>query len=164
MPTTAYSNSPDDAVAQARAIAAAHRDLPGGLLPALHGIQDALGHVPPASVQAIADEFNLSRAEVHGVVSYYHHFRATPPARHTIHICRAEACQAMGADALVAHAQRSLGCELHGHSRDGQFTLEPAFCLGLCASSPALVLDEEPHARVTPQGFDALVAQARSVA
>ncbi|ROZ76588.1 formate dehydrogenase subunit gamma [Ramlibacter sp. WS9] len=152
------------AIATARGIAAAHKDVPGGLLPALHGIQDALGHVPADAVPAIADEFNLSRAEVHGVISYYHHFRATPAARHVIHICRAEACQAMGADALVAHARKHLGCELHGHSRDGEFTLEPAYCLGLCASSPALLMDDELHARVTPQAFDELVAVARSAA
>ncbi|MGH8805045.1 MAG: formate dehydrogenase subunit gamma [Polaromonas sp.] len=146
----------------ARAIAAAHKDTPGGLLPALHGIQDALGHVPADAVPAIAGEFNLSRAEVHGVITYYHHFRAIPAGRHVIHICRAEACQAMGADALLAHARQRLGCELHGHSNDGEFTLEPAYCLGLCASSPAMQLGEELYARVTPQAFDALVAQARS--
>ena len=148
----------------ARAIAASHKDTPGGLLPALHGIQDAMGHVPADAVPAIAAEFNLSRAEVHGVITYYHHFRATPPARHAIHICRAEACQAMGAEALLVHARQHLGCELHGHSKDGEFTLEPAYCLGLCASSPALLLDDELHARVTPQAFDALVAQAGSAA
>lgn len=148
----------------ARVIAAAHKNTPGGLLPALHGIQDALGHVPADAVPAIAGEFNLSRAEVHGVITYYHHFRATPSARHVIHICRAEACQAMGAEALLAHARQHLGCELHGHSKDGEFTLEPAYCLGLCASSPALLLGDELHARVTPQAFDAIVAQARSAA
>ena len=142
----------------ATSIAAAHKDLPGGLLPALHGIQDALGHVPPDAVPLIAEQFNLSRAEVHGVVSYYHHFRSAPAGRLLVQVCRAEACQAMGADALLAHAELRLGCSAHGHSKDGNFTLEPAFCLGLCASSPALTINEEPHARMTPRSFDALVA------
>jgi len=135
---------------------------PGALLPILHDVQDALGHVPAGSVPDIADALNLSRAEVHGVVTYYHHFRAEPAARHVVQICRAEACQAMGADALVAHAQQQLGCALHGNSKDGMFTLEPVFCLGLCASSPAMMLDEQPHARVTPASFDALLAEAGS--
>ena len=135
---------------------------PGALLPVLHAIQDELGYVPEDAVPIIANEMNLTRAEVHGVISYYHHFRATPAARHVIHICRAEACQAMGADALVAHARKHLGCELHGHSRDGEFTLEPAYCQGFCASSPSLLMDDELHARVTPQAFDELVAIARS--
>jgi len=136
----------------------------GALLPILHELQDRLGHVPPDVVPEIASALNLSRAEVHGVVTYYHHFRSEPAARHVIQICRAEACQAMGADALVAHAQQRLGCALHGRSADGAFTLEPVFCLGLCASSPAMTLDEEPHARMTAQRFDALVAEAGSAA
>lgn len=148
----------------ARVIAATHKDVPGGLLPALHGIQDALGHVPPAALPAIAAEFNLSRAEVHGVVSYYHHFRSTPAARNLVQICRAESCKAMGADALVEHARRHLGCELHGHSSDGEFTLEAAYCLGLCASSPAIQINDTLHARVSLAEFDELVAEARSAA
>lgn len=145
-----------------RALAAAHKDLPGGLLPALHDIQDALGHIPADGVAAIADVFNLSRAEVHGVVSYYHHFRSTPPARHVLQICRAEACQSRGAAALIEQARERLGCELHGSSADGAVTLEAAYCLGLCASSPALAIDERPHARVTPQRLEALIAGLRS--
>ncbi|MDM0011141.1 formate dehydrogenase subunit gamma [Variovorax sp. J22P168] len=133
---------------------------PGALLPILHELQDALGHVPADFVPAIAEALNLSRAEVHGVVTYYHHFRDAPAARHVVQICRAEACQAMGADALLAHAQQRLGCAVHGHSKDGAFTLEPVYCLGLCASSPALMLDDQLHARMTAQGFDALIAEA----
>lgn len=136
----------------------------GSLLPILHDVQDALGHIPKHIVPEIATALNLSRAEVHGVVTYYHHFREQPAARHVIQICRAEACQAMGAEALLAHAQKHLGCGAHGTSKDGAFTLEPAYCLGLCASSPAMALDDELHARVTPKTFDALVAQARSEA
>lgn len=144
-----------------RALATAHHDVPGGLLPALHAIQDALGHIPPAGVPAIAEAFNLSRAEVHGVVSYYHHFRSTPPGRHLIQVCRAEACQAQGAEALLAHATQRLGCALHATSADGAYTLEPVYCLGLCASSPALLWGDAPHARVTTERFDRLVAESR---
>ncbi|WP_343051583.1 formate dehydrogenase subunit gamma [Pseudaquabacterium terrae] len=146
-----------DLAASARIIAAAHRDTPGGLLPALHAVQDALGHVPPAAVPGIAEEFNLSRAEVHGVLTYYHHFRSTAPAPRVLQVCRAEACQAMGADALLAHAQQRLGCGLHGRSADGGVTLEAAYCLGLCASSPAVMLNDEVHARMTPERLDELL-------
>jgi formate dehydrogenase subunit gamma len=120
--------------------------------------------VPSASVPEIAQALNLSRAEVHGVVTYYHHFRDHPPGRHVVQICRAEACQSMGADALMAHAELRLGCGSHGTTADGQFTLEPVFCLGLCASSPALTIDGEVHARVSAQAFDALIEAARSQA
>jgi len=152
----------NDSTEIARSIAATHKNVPGGLMPALHGIQDALGHIPKESVAAIASEFNLSRAEVHGVITYYHHFRSEPAGKHVVHICRAEACQSMGADALLAHASKTLGCSVHGTSADGVFTLEPAYCLGMCASSPAALIDDELHARLTPQSFDELVAQARS--
>lgn len=149
---------------EVQALAGAHQDRPGGLLPALHAIQDRFAHVPPAAVPVIARSFNLSRAEVHGVLTYYHHFRSAPPAAHVVQICRAEACQAMGAEALVAHAERHLGCAMHGQSADGRVTLEPVYCLGLCASSPALMVDDELHARVTPRHFDALMAELRSAA
>lgn len=134
---------------------------PGALLPILHELQDALGFIPADVVPRIAEALNLSRAEVHGVITYYHHFRSTPAAGRVLQICRAESCQAMGADALIAHAQHKLGCGLHGHSKDGAYTLEPAYCLGLCASSPALMLGDELHARMTPQRLDALLADAR---
>lgn len=146
----------------ATAIAAAHKDVPGGLLPALHGIQDALGHIPPDAVPLVAEQFNLSRAEVHGVVSYYHHFRCAPAGRLRVQVCRAEACKAMGADALLGHAKERLGCDVHGTSADGQCSLEPVFCLGLCASSPAIAVNDEVHARITPALFDAIVQEARS--
>jgi formate dehydrogenase subunit gamma len=134
---------------------------PGALLPILHDVQDALGHVPKEAVPEIAGALNLSRAEVHGVVTYYHHYRAEPAARHVVQICRAEACQSVGAEALLAHARLQLGCDAHGTSKDGLFTVEPVYCLGLCASSPALMLGAELHARVTPAAFDALTAEAR---
>jgi formate dehydrogenase subunit gamma len=134
--------------------------MPGALLPILHEVQDALGCIPPDLVPEIAGALNLSRAEVHGVISYYHHFRSEPAGRRVVQICRAESCQAMGADALLAHAQLRLGCGLHESTKDGAFTLEPVYCLGLCALSPAMMLGDEPHARLTPQRFDALLAEA----
>lgn len=130
------------------------------LLPVLHAIQDRLGFIPPDAVADLAQGFNLSRAEVHGVITFYHHFRTTPPARRTVQICRAEACQSMGGDALLAHASQALGCALHGHTPDGGFALEPVYCLGQCATAPAIMIDDAVHARVTPQRFDTLVARA----
>jgi formate dehydrogenase subunit gamma len=159
------SSSPSSTVAPEavlREVLARRAREPGALLPILHEVQDALGNVPADAVPVIAEALNLSRAEVHGVVTYYHHFRAEPAARHLLQVCRAEACQSMGAEALLAHAGLRLGCAAHGRSKDGHFTLEPVYCLGLCASSPALMLDGEPHARMTPQALDALLEEARS--
>ena len=130
----------------------------GALLPILHDIQDEIGHIQEQAVAHIARALNLSRAEVHGVVTYYHHFRTVPAGRHVIRICQAEACQSMGSEALVAHAQRHLGCAVHATTPDGAFSLEAVYCLGLCASSPALSINDAVHARMTPQRFDALVA------
>jgi formate dehydrogenase subunit gamma len=134
------------------------------LLPVLHAIQDRLGYVPPASVDQIAQGFNLARAEVHGVVTFYHFFRTLPPARCTVQICRAESCQSMGGDVLLAHVETTLGCSLHKHSADGAFALEPVYCLGQCATSPAIMLNDAVHARVTPLRFDALVARIKEAA
>ena len=140
------------------------KHLPGALLPVLHGIQDAVGHIPREAVDEIARALNLSRAEVHGVVTYYHHFRSEPAGQHVVQICRAEACQAMGAQALWDHACLRLGRNGHGTTQDGVFTLEPVYCLGLCASSPAMAVDEKVHARVGPAKFDRVLAQARAEA
>jgi len=131
-------------------IVAAKQTVPGALLPILHEIQEELGYIPPESVPLIAKELNLSRAEVHGVITYYHHFRQIPPGRHVIRVCCAEACQAVGGEALADHARARL---------DGSdLTLEPVYCLGLCAIGPALQIDEAIlHARVTPEQFDALM-------
>ncbi|MBI5791439.1 MAG: formate dehydrogenase subunit gamma [Rhodocyclales bacterium] len=143
----------------------ARKSLAGGLLPLLHDIQDALGCVPPEAVPLIAAGLNLSRAEVHGVVSYYHHFRQTPPGRHVLRLCRAEACQALGADGLIAHAQARLGCGWHETTADGAVSLEPVFCLGQCAVGPNLLVDDdELHARVTAAGFDGLLKSLREPA
>ncbi len=144
-----------------RMVLARRAQEPGALLPILHEVQDALGHVPREVVPQIADALNLSRAEVHGVVTYYHHFRSEAPGKHVVQVCRAEACQAMGADALLAHAEGALGCHTHaGHgatSADGRYTLNPVFCLGLCASSPAVVVDDKLYARMTPARFDRVI-------
>jgi formate dehydrogenase subunit gamma len=137
----------------------AHRDRPGALLPILHQVQAALGHVPDGAVAPIADALRLTRADVHGVISFYHDFRRVPAGRHVLRLCRAEACQAMGARQLQAHAQRRLGLPDGTHdTADGRFTLEPVYCLGNCALSPSLLMDGELHGRVTPERFDALVA------
>src|SRR5436309_12190591 len=115
------------------------KDRSGALLPILHAIQDALGYVPAASVPLIAEGLNLSRAEVHGVISFYHYFRETAPGRHTIHLCRAEACQSMDQRALEVHAQARLGVQFHETTRNGAFSFEPVYCLGNCACSPAMM-------------------------
>jgi formate dehydrogenase subunit gamma len=150
-------------------LVAAKKELPGALLPILHDIQAALGYVPAETVTLIAQELNLSRAEVHGVVTFYHHFRHEPAGDNVLQICRAEACQSMGAERLWAHAcsQLSLdaGHAAHSHTTaDGTFTLEPVYCLGLCSSSPAMALNDKVHARVDVEKFDRLVAAARSAA
>jgi formate dehydrogenase subunit gamma len=151
-----------DALSKVKLILASHRTEPEDLLPVLHAIQDDIGYLPPDMVGDIAVAFNLSRAEIHGVISFYHHFRTTPPAKHAIQICRAESCQSMGANELLTHAEKTLGCELHQTGADGNFSLEPVYCLGQCATSPAIMIDDKVYARVTPARFDALVAKARS--
>ena len=141
-----------------RRIAAELRGRPGPLLEVLHAIQAQLGYVPPAAVPLVAGELNLSRAEVHGVVSFYHYFRSTPPGAHTVSVCRAESCQAVGGDALAAHARQRLGVDFHETTPDGRFSLEPVYCLGNCACSPAVMIDGRLHGRMTPERFDALLA------
>ncbi len=137
------------------------KDQPGALLPILHGIQDSIGHIPPAAVPVIAKELNLSRAEVHGVISFYHYFRQTPPGRHTVQVCQAESCQARGSDKLTEHAKKTLGVDFHETTVDEQFSLEPVYCLGNCACSPSVMIDDDVHGRVTPERLDQLLAQTR---
>jgi formate dehydrogenase subunit gamma len=156
--------STDAMLAIVRAVIAERGALAGPLLPILHGVQDALGFVPRAALPVIAAALNLSRAEVHGVVSYYHDFRERPSGRSVVQICRAESCQAMGAEALLKHARRTLACtEAEPTSADGAWTVEPAYCLGLCASSPALRIDGRLHARMTTDRFDAIVEDAAAL-
>jgi formate dehydrogenase subunit gamma len=134
-----------------------NKDKPGALLPILHGIQDALGYIPPNSVPLIAEELNLSRAEVHGVISFYHYFRDAPPGKRTIYLCRAESCQAMGSEALETHAKRRLGIDYHETTSDGAFSLEPVYCLGNCACSPSIMVGKEVYGRVTTEAFDDII-------
>lgn len=131
----------------------------GPLLPILNGIQRELGYVPREVLPVIADALNLSRAEVYGVVSFYHDYREKPAGRHVLKLCRAEACQSMGAEGLAAHAKKRLGVDFHQTTADGKFTLEPVFCLGNCACSPAAMIDGELYGRVTPERFDELVKE-----
>jgi len=141
----------------------AHRNTAGALLPILHAVQDKIGYIPDAAIALIAHGLNLSRAEVHGVVSFYHYFRTHPVARNIVYLCRAEACQALGARALEAHAKKSLGVDFHGTTADGAVTLEPVYCLGNCGCGPSVLVNtDELHARVTAESFDALVAAAKA--
>lgn len=147
-----------------RQLAAEHAQQAGGLLPLLHAIQDRLACVPSSAVPLIAQALNLSRAEVHGVISYYHHFRTQAPGAHVVQICRAEACQACGSEALFEKAQALLGCDAHETSANGQVTLESVYCLGLCASSPAVQINERLHARMDTPKLEQLLSKLGGVA
>src|SRR5579863_8736548 len=135
--------------------------VPGALLPILHALQDEFGYVDKAAVPLIAQALNLSHADVHGVISFYHDFRHSAPGRHVLKVCRAEACQSMGCDSLIHHIENRLGVQLGGTTRDGSVTVEQIFCLGLCAMSPAVMLDGKPYGRVTPGVADSLIDHAR---
>jgi formate dehydrogenase subunit gamma len=135
-------------------IVASLADKPGALMLVLHAVSDRVGYVPPDAVPAMARGLNLSRAEVHGVISFYHDFRTERPGRKVIRVCRAESCQAMGAVALAEHIQSRLGIEFGQTSADGDFTLEPVYCLGNCACSPAILVGEDLYGRVNPKRFD----------
>lgn len=143
-------------------IASAMATMPGALLPILHKVQDTLGYVPKESVPVLADVLNLSRAEVHGVISFYHHFRTSPGGKRTLYVCRSEACQSVGGAAVEAHAKKALGVDWHGTTADQEFSLEPIYCLGNCACAPAVMLDEQVVGKVTPVTLDELIENARS--
>jgi formate dehydrogenase subunit gamma len=143
-------------------ILAQHAHLPGPLLPILHAVQDELGCIAPAHVARIASALNLSRAEVHGVISFYHYFRQHEPGRHIVHVCRAEACQAMRGEQTEQHAKHALGVDYGGTSADGVFTLEPAYCLGNCAAAPTVMIDEKLYGRVTPERLDVILNDWRN--
>ncbi len=153
----------DDSLATAPDQLVQRHAQPGrSLITILHAIQDELGYVPAAAVEPLARALNLSRAEVHGVISYYHHFRTTPAAPVTVQLCRAEACRSMGTEALAQHIEAHTGCRFDaGHHDGATVELESVYCLGQCALSPALMLNGTLHARVSPQKFDALLAAAR---
>lgn len=139
------------------------------LLALLHAIQDDVGFVPPETVGPLAKAMNLSRAEVHGVITYYHHFRSVPPAAVTVQLCRAESCRSMGSEALAQHIESHTGCRFTQHRHDeahahggGEVELESVYCLGQCALSPTMMINGELHVKVTPQKFDALLAAAKA--
>lgn len=142
-------------------IVAARAGMPGALLPILHAVQDEIGHVPPQAVPRIAQALHLSRAEVHGVISFYHYFRTHPPGRHVLQICRAEACQAMHCERTEEEARRRLGVDYGGTSADTQFTLEPVYCLGNCAAGPSAMVDGKLYGRVTPERLGEILDQWR---
>jgi len=144
--------------ATARAICAQFGNRPDELLEILHAVQGSLGFVPEAVLPVIALALNRSRAEVHGVVTFYHDYRREKPGQHVVKICRAESCQAMNANDLCDHAEKSLGTSMGETSSDGRFTLEPVYCLGNCALSPAVMIDGQLHGRVSPARLDALVS------
>lgn len=130
-----------------------------GLLPALHQLQEQFGYIPDHAMAELARTHNVSRAEVVGVIGFYHDFRTTPPGRRRLQVCRAESCQAMGGDALAAHAGASLGVDFGATTADGGVTLEAAYCLGNCACSPAVMLDGKLYGRVSAARLDALLAE-----
>ncbi|WP_424136887.1 formate dehydrogenase subunit gamma [Roseomonas chloroacetimidivorans] len=138
-----------------------HAGLEGATLPILHALQEEFGCVPHEAVPLVAEALNLSRAEVHGVVTFYHDFRAAPPGRHVLKLCRAESCQSRGAEALSAGLLARLGINWGGTTADGSLTVEPVFCLGLCACAPSAMMDGRSVARVTETKLDALVQEAQ---
>jgi formate dehydrogenase subunit gamma len=145
-----------------RAIVSNHTHLKGPLMPILHAVQEAFGFVPEEAVPVIAKELNLSRAEVHGVVTFYHDFRQDPAGRTVIKVCRAEACQAMGCESLVKHAEDRLGVECGGTTADGRVTLETIYCLGLCATAPSAMVDGKIVGRLDAAKLDKILAEAGS--
>jgi formate dehydrogenase subunit gamma len=154
------SSQPADALAaRIGDIVAAHADREGPLLPILHAVQATLGHVPDAAVPVIARALNLSKAEVHGVVSFYHDFRRAPGGRHVVKLCRAEACQATGGAALAEGALGRLGIGWGGTTRNGAVTVEAVYCLGLCACGPAALVDGQPVGRLDAAALDAILAE-----
>jgi len=145
---------------RAQDIIAAQAGDAGATLPILHALQEVFGCVPEAAVPLIADALNLSRAEVHGTVTFYHDFRRSPPGRHVLKLCRAEACQSMGGDALGARACSKLGVDWGGTTRDGRVTLDAVFCLGLCATAPSAMIDGKPVGRMTEARLDKMLEAA----
>lgn len=146
---------------QAQVQIEAHQSLPGALLPLLHAIQDSLGYVPEALYPAIANALALSVAEVHGVVTFYHHFRTHPVGKHVLQICRAESCQAMGSEKLEAEVKAHLGIDYHQTTADGEVTLLPVYCLGNCACSPAVMLDNDVYGRMNQRKVAELISEVK---
>jgi len=139
------------------------KHLPGALLPILHAVQDQLGYIDDTAVPIIADTLNLSKAEVHGVISFYHHFRNSPPALHIVQLCRAESCQAVGGRELERAAKEQLGIDFHESTADGIFALEPVYCLGNCACSPALRIDNSIFGNMNSEKLSQLIAELKAL-
>jgi formate dehydrogenase subunit gamma len=137
------------------------KSLDGALMPILHALNDAFGYVDATVVPVIADELNLSRAEVHGVLTFYHDFRKAPAGRHVVKICRAEACQSMAGRDLEDHIKKHLRVELGETTVDKRITFEAVYCLGLCACAPSMMVDGKLHGRVTPAKFDKIAGELR---
>jgi formate dehydrogenase subunit gamma len=146
---------------RALAIVESYRGQRGTLLPILHDLQHEFGFINDEAVPMLAQALNLSRAEVHGVISFYHDFKREPQGRTVVKLCRAEACQSVGANRLVAHAERRLGVTMGGTSVDGSVTLEGVFCLGNCALGPAVMIDDQLHGRVDAARFDSIAGEIR---
>lgn len=142
-------------------IIAEHASQEGATLVILHALQQAFGYVPEAAIPMVAKALNLSRAEVHGVFTFYHDFRHKPAGRHVLKLCRAEACQAAGGDALAARAEAKLGVSLGSTTADDRVTLEPIYCLGLCATAPSAMLDGRLIGRLDQKRLDALIVEAQ---
>ncbi|MCG7590697.1 MULTISPECIES: formate dehydrogenase subunit gamma [Halomonadaceae] len=138
------------------------KHLPGALLPILHALQDRFGFVPSDAIPLIAESLKTTRAEVHGVITFYHHFRTTPPGRHVVQVCRAEACQAVGGRALEAHVKARLGVDYHQTTPDREITLEAVYCLGNCACGPSVRVNDEVRGRITPEAFDTLMDELQT--
>jgi formate dehydrogenase subunit gamma len=142
-----------------REIIAEHIGLEGPLLPIFHAMQAEWDHVPQTAIAIIAEVMNIGRAEVHGTMSFYHDFRTQPAGRHVVKLCRAEACQSVGADAMADHARSRLGVDWHGTTKNGNVTLEPVFCLGLCACGPAALVDGKVVGRLDETKLDRIIAE-----
>lgn len=153
--------SPPDVQPRTMAVIEAFNRLEGPLLPILHGLQDEFGFVPTESLPVVAEALNLSNAEVHGVVTFYHDYRRAPAGRHVLKLCQAEACQSMGSDAVAAMVKAALGIGFHETAQDGSVTLEPVYCLGLCACAPAAMLDGDVIGRLDAGKVDEIVAEVR---
>ena len=155
--------TPPDTLARVKAIVADLKHKPGALLPILHEVRNTLGHIPENAVPVIAEGLQITRAEVHGVISFYHDFNTQPIGKHRLQICRAEACQARGSRELEHYARERLGIDYHQTTRDGEFTLEPVYCLGNCATGPSMRIGNRIHGRVSAERFDAILDQALTV-
>ncbi len=155
--STAQSWDHDRAQARIREL----EHIPGALLPILHALQEEFGYIDETAIPVVAEALNLSQAEVHGVISFYHDFKRAPHGKHVLKMCRAEACQSMGCEKTIRHVENRLGVKLGETTADSMFTIEPVYCLGLCALSPSVMLDGEPYGRVSPEVADFLIDSAR---